>query len=469
MRKIGIFVVSLVVFAFLYAGSALAVDVKFSGSFDAAGLYEKRPNLHKTDASTAFFYQQFRLKTVFGVSPGLSLTTELAALEKIWGDTHWTGTRGNSYGRESNGGWARVAENIEVQAAYVTYDAGAPGTFIVGYVPHDTQWGTIWGTSYRPHGIIQWRKPVGNFGFGLKYMKNREGSNNYKSYNTGNFVTGNDVDSNVYVGNVTYKNDVVFTGFKWAYLDGKDMKPATNIYGQAGEWKTTGHLLTPFVILNLGPVKIEAELEHFTGKRKFQNRPGSNDDVSMRTWAFYLDGEFTHGPISAGATYAYASGNDPASGVMGRLPDTSYTSWGGLDYNPGLILWNEDRNNWRGPLGGAHLGTTKNIGNQVTSGVSNAHMISLYAKFRPTEDWDLKFVYLFARAAELPVDAHGDRFRSKNYGHEVDIIATYKITNNLKYMVGAGYLFAGDYFKGADRTFKVKDDYLFTNKLTLTF
>ncbi len=38
---------------------------------------------------------------------------------------------------------------------------------------------------------------------------------------------------------------------------------------------------------------------------------------------------------------------------------------------------------------------------------------------------------------------------SRDYGYEVDLTATYKITNNLSYMLGAGYLFTGEYYKGA--------------------
>jgi hypothetical protein len=36
-------------------------------------------------------------------------------------------------------------------------------------------------------------------------------------------------------------------------------------------------------------------------------------------------------------------------------------------------------------------------------------------------------------------------------------------------MVGFGYLWTGDYFKGDDATAEIDDDYLIINKLTLTF
>jgi hypothetical protein len=51
----------------------------------------------------------------------------------------------------------------------------------------------------------------------------------------------------------------------------------------------------------------------------------------------------------------------------------------------------------------------------------------------------------------------------------VDLTATYKITNNLSYMLGGGYLFTGDYYKGLNDANQIDDDFLVINKLTLTF
>jgi hypothetical protein len=61
-------------------------------------------------------------------------------------------------------------------------------------------------------------------------------------------------------------------------------------------------------------------------------------------------------------------------------------------------------------------------------------------------------------------------FIGGTYGWEIDVTGTYKITNNLSYMLGAGYLFTGDYFKADGRNEpKVQDDFILINKLTLSF
>ena len=496
MKKLGVLMVCMALSLFLFAGSASAVDVKFSGNFNVMGLYEAQPftgadwtymnpvtglpELHQ-DKSTAFIFQELKLKTVFEVSPGLSLTMRFQALTKAWVDRDWAGTRGDSLGRFQDGnGLAR--ENIEIQDLYMSYAAGKVGTFHVGYVPHDTAFGPVFGASERPLALIQWGKPVGDFSFGFKYMKSFEGSTTWKN----TLATGRhnqwaslatDGDRIHLAATAVYKKDPVFTGLKWAYTDNRANRPFTNVLAPGvipippgspatqGEWSMQTHMFTYFAVLNFGPVKIEGKTEYLFGKQDFED---GRKDARVNGLSAYLNAEVAPGPFTFGGTYAYVSGNDPATRRM-EHPGTgatngAYSTWGGQDYNPALIMWNEDRNEWRGPLGNPALGD-----NRVYSGVINAHMVSVYGNYRPTADWDLKLTYLFARAAERPMETNVGRYVSKTYGHELDFVATYKITNNLKYSVGAGYLWAGDYFKGGDDTRDIDDDYLFMNKLSLTF
>lgn len=56
-----------------------------------------------------------------------------------------------------------------------------------------------------------------------------------------------------------------------------------------------------------------------------------------------------------------------------------------------------------------------------------------------------------------------------NYGAEFDLTATYKIYNNLSYMIGFGYWWVGDYFKGTSTGNETDDDYIVMHKLTLAF
>src|SRR5450759_3606930 len=128
-----------------FSASAMAVDVKFSGSFYAAGIYLDKTNFIKADGtagnnpSTAFFYQRLRVQTDFIVSPGLKFVTRFDALERIWGgkrsdvplvttqDTLGIGTRAEN-------------ENTAFDLAYVEY-ASPIGLFKVGY-KIDNAWAT---------------------------------------------------------------------------------------------------------------------------------------------------------------------------------------------------------------------------------------------------------------------------------------------------------------------------------------
>jgi len=61
------------------------------------------------------------------------------------------------------------------------------------------------------------------------------------------------------------------------------------------------------------------------------------------------------------------------------------------------------------------------------------------------------------------------KYLSKDYGTEFDLEASYMIYDNLTYSAGFGYLWAGDYYKGANVAAKIDDTYLLMNKLQVVF
>ena len=75
-------------------------------------------------------------------------------------------------------------------------------------------------------------------------------------------------------------------------------------------------------------------------------------------------------------------------------------------------------------------------------------LAQIFVGVKPVPKLDIKASYTLprrtrtAQLAELAV--------SKNYGSELDVTATYKIYDNLSYMVGFAYLWAGDYWKGTN-------------------
>ena len=95
--------------------------------------------------------------------------------------------------------------------------------------------------------------------------------------------------------------------------------------------------------------------------------------------------------------------------------------------------------------------------------MANGWFFQARAGVKPVAALDIMASVSYARA-DKPND-----ILKRDYGYEVDVTATYKITNNLSYMLGAGYLFTGDYYKGTSEYNQVDDNFLVVNKLTLTF
>jgi len=160
-----------------------------------------------------------------------------------------------------------------------------------------------------------------------------------------------------------------------------------------------------------------------------------------------------------GGLYGYVSGQDP--------DDEDYTVGpaGGRSWNPTLILWNEYTNKWAGQLGSNSGATYGALGGES---MTNAHLFQLYGGFKPIPKLDVKASVAYAMADEKSNNA-AVKYTDDEYGWEADLTATYKLYDNLSYTVGFGYLWAGDYWKGANEDNRVDDTYLVMNRLDLNF
>ncbi len=76
--------------------------------------------------------------------------------------------------------------------------------------------------------------------------------------------------------------------------------------------------------------------------------------------------------------------------------------------------------------------------------MTNAWFFQVDGGVRPTPKLDIKASVSYAMAdTTLPG-------QNNSYGWELDITGTYKITNNLSYMLGVGYWWVGDFYKGGN-------------------
>ncbi|MBN1546419.1 MAG: hypothetical protein JW902_07160 [Syntrophaceae bacterium] len=477
MKKLWIVLLSLAMVA-AFCMPASAVDVKFSGSFYVAGdYYSDKLILDEDDQSTAFIRQRLRLQTEFVVSPGLSLITRFDALEKQWGDSAWTGSQTDVASRPAVGpknfrmDWedkTKVQENIEFEQAYIQYMSKI-GLWWVGYAPHDF-WGTTFGDSTHSKALVQWILPINeNWVIGAKYFKSFEGSSTYKDSTNRGVINANDADDDAYVFVGMYKNQAIETGLKVAYrrvADNRDDTPFGLNSALPPNQKMDGWLLTPYFKGQWGPVKVQAELEYWNGEVEAEDGyalPDGRDSWDMEFLAAYLNAEVAFGPAYVGANFIYASGAGMDDVADGDLKGSNFSyafqgCWGGKDLKQTLILWNQDVTDWAGDFTG--LGPA----------VMNAFFYQIYGGYK-WGDFDFKASLAYAEVDEefSLVDGRPYYGEDDEIGTELDVTATYSITNNLKYMVGFGYLWTGDYFAEKGYDDDVDDIYLLTNKLTLTF
>jgi hypothetical protein len=333
--------------------------------------------------------------------------------------------------------------------AYIQY-ASPIGMFTVGY-QEDGAWGTVFGdyaANGMPRGKIGWSIKTGGWTALAQIVKMWELSKTAK--NPG--VTTTDQDSDKYIAAAIYNWKGGEAGLLYYYQ-------------RTAIWRTAGGIIymnsiQPYAKAQIGPVKVQAELDYYWGDAK-----GEDGFVSARLQAinFFLDAAADFNMFYVGGTFAYLSGDDPST------PDVREdASWmwpavgGGLDWNPCLIMWNFDRTYWAGALRG--FGWLFNA-----SPMTNAWFGQIRGGMRPVSALDIMASVSYAVADQKYDSFTAAHSLNGTYGTEIDLTATYKITNNLSYMLGIGYLFTGDFYKGTTANADLRDNYLIINKLTLTF
>jgi hypothetical protein len=456
MKKFWI-VLLLIMLIMAFALPVSAADVKFSGSYVAQGYYDNnRALVANGGASVSDTWQRLRVQTDFKIQEGLMLTTRFDALEKIWGASRSaTATSTSLSGNDDE------SENIKFTHAYVTFGLPIVGTFKVGYQTQSV-WGTSFGdtgeTDYGPR--VVWDLQTGPFYWGARWDK-IEGSKYYSS--TG--PAGN-VGVSTYEVEHDYEKYSVLGGYNWDkgnvglqityYLNTTtDDSPTTGYKAQYWAFQ-------PYAKAQLGIVYVESEFGILMGKDKaYGYQGGGNIDRTISGWRGYVMANVDLAPAYVGALAFYATGDD-----QGTADKNEGGAKIGTDFNPCLILFNYDLGRWNGLLGGQNGLAATTAGKAIgASNSDNVQALQIFAGIKPMPKLDVKASYT---TAGLDKDAVVGQV-SKNIGSELDISATYKIYDNLSYMVGFGYLFAGDAFKGTNAGASIDNDYLVTHKLTLTF
>jgi len=525
MRKFWVILLSLgLIMAF--AMPAAAVDVKFSGLYYAMGWYVDNPsaldkgeapgaaswgavdasqaNYANRDARTfrgpnAFYAQRFRLQPEFQIVEGLKLVTRFDAMEKRWGDQAWAGATGETQSRtqrplgspDPNGvrrgaGTVKAQENLEWERAYLDFNVPF-GKFQVGYMQF-LMWGTDFLNTPLSAGGIRYYFSQGPWMAVAAIEKRAE----WVGLNAGNIGVANDADRDVYDLGVIYKFKPGEAGILYQYSRSSGAK-----WGQDNGYLTSIMGLYPYTKLTFGNFFIEAEgvygwgdLRSYesTTRAATQGAPRAGQDltnVGLSVYGAFVHAKYDWKPAYIGAQFVYISGddNDKPDKVTGSVVGALQGNYG---FNRALILWNSDYGDNLGAMQGNIAGVTANrrtgANYMVNHFMDNVWFYQLYLGVKPTPKMDFKVALSLANADKKPKSDVGvvgspgyysaatvREFDSAKYGTELDVTGSYKIYDNLTYMVGFGYLWVGDYFRGYDVDAKVKDNYLLTHRLTLNF
>ncbi|MEE9912434.1 MAG: hypothetical protein K4571_11995 [Deltaproteobacteria bacterium] len=429
-----------------FSTAVFAVDLKFSGEYYAAGMYLDHASLQKnataSGTSTAFYFQRLRVRTDFTVAKGLTLITRFDAMERAWG-----ATRSTTQAAVDSAGTRFENENIAFDWAYIEYNSPI-GIFSAGYMNFGST-GTIFGNNSAPQGRIKYSYLAGPVTINAAISKVKD-----QSRTAINAVNTVDADNDVYHLEGVYKWKSGRAGLNMNYYNYADNRPPL-LTPLVAPYRRTYFLFTPYAMAKIGPVALQAEFNYLTGDDKYEDN-GITPDVKLQNFSGWVDATADFGRFYAGGSAAYVSGNDPATADKNE----GGVITGGRDWNPCLIMWNYDRTNWAGALAGWD-------GTAQDTAMANGWFLQVRGGVRPVEKLDIMASFSWAHA-DKTLSA---QWESRDYGYEVDLTATYKITNNLSYMLGGGYLFAGDWYKGinAGGTNEIQNNFLVINKLTLTF
>ena len=265
-----------------------------------------------------------------------------------------------------------------------------------------------------------------------------------------------------------YNYNIYYFGDKWEaggmFLFDQD-KAARGATGTTNQW----FIPEAFVKATFGPLYVEAQINYAWGQIGTPDSGVVADHLNINSYQWYGKAQYTMGPVYFGGQYSYTSGqkaDDP--GTVRAFLTT------GRDYKPCLILINPDRDKYIGPLGAPGIGPGMGINNNYWgsanapntsgSGSTNFSLYQVFGGFKPVPKLDVYGSFTYANINEKPTG-----WVSDNLGYEVDITATYKLYDNVSYMVGFGYLFTGDAWKGTLSSASTSNDWLLMHKLTINF
>ncbi len=195
-----------------------------------------------------------------------------------------------------------------------------------------------------------------------------------------------------------------------------------------------------------------ADVNYYFGKvAAFDSGANERDNVALGA---YIKAKVNMGLAYVGISALYSAGDEGSDKTKVKAGHQSQ------DFHGGLILGNDALQN--GGVSGGN-GGAKGV-NPFDGGKAGSMRYGIFGGFNVAPKLNVKAMLVTAA-----LNKGSAKYFSKSMGTEFDITAKYRIYDNLSYMVGAGYLWPGDYFKGDNSAGVVGNDYILMNRLSLSF
>jgi len=412
----------------------------------------------------SFADQRLRLFLRLKIVDGITFTSRMDLLEVIWG---LDDTRKVAVGT-GRGPDAVPDSNIQIDQTFMTA-ATKLGQLKVGYqsaTPYG--WGTYFMDSTGTAPGVAWQRAFGKATILADWFVQDRALNVTPAVTTGPVagrttadVFATDVSNDLYDLGIQYKLRAGDAGLLWSFF--RQASRPTSLL--------TVHNFQPYFRTKMGPVNLEVEAYWMIGKDTADGDPAvagiQEQDISAQ--GLFLDARYNAGPAYVGGRFFYLSGDDPGTfdekegsmnSTFGYARDKK--QWGGFT----AFMWNLQASNNVPLVGDVSVQNNRaNIGNIM----DNAWIYQIYGGYSPTPKLDLSARFHIMKADEEPRVAAGSTWQSKDYGHELDVKATYKIFDALTYNVGAVYFWTGDYFKGTNAAAQVDNTYMLLHWLDLLF
>ena len=407
MRKllIGLLAVGLVI---AFVGPSYATDVSVKGTYRIRGWYMDRDSVLKTDTTTssAYYDHRFRLQPTFAIAEGIGASVRFDVVDGTWGQAP-----GDDFAHDRAYGWFTTG-----------FGKFQMGEFV------DLTWGTGFCDDSPNYEQIMYQGAFGPLGVLAKVVKLNEADK---------ASTSADGDFDSYKLGAIYKWDGGEAGAIAAYY----IDAATSTAYKAKYWG-----VAPYVKANFGPLYLEAELDKYLGDARDYSAAGTTD-WDKSGISYYAQAKVNFGPAYAGVMYAYVQGDDTSTGTDDEGGPT------GDDWNPSLIMFNDGGS---GRFGGANFG-------EVDGVKVGGKVYQVFAGASPMENLSMKVAVSAFYVDEKGTALHDD------LGTTLDVEATYKLFSSVSYYVGLGYLWAGDYWKGASAATQIEDSYVIKNQIQWSF